>query len=875
MRWTRTALPARLRILEFPLRKSCCNNMSPELPIDPLLPELCARLRSAASLVLKAPPGAGKTTRVPPALLDGKVLEERELIVLEPRRIAARSAARRMAFERGEAVGQTIGYRVRFDEQITHKTRVVVMTEGILLRRLQQDPFLERVGGVVFDEFHERRLDSDLALAMCSRVQQTVRPDLKLIVMSATLDPAPIAAYLGNCPKLESPGRQYPVDIKYAGRPPKQKIGEYVAGAVLDTLPKTPGDLLVFLPGVGEIRQTQRELEQRAIRDALIMPLYGDLPAEEQDRVLAPARQRKIVLATNVAETSVTIEGITAVIDSGLARQMQFDPEVGLDRLELGPVSKASADQRAGRAGRTQAGMCLRLWDEVSHRHRPEYETAEVRRVDLSGPVLQLKAWGEADVRSFPWYEAPDPAALDHAEKLLERLGALREGHITPLGEQMVQLPVQPRLARLIVEGNKLGHSSLLCLLAAYLSERDPFFQPETRSPITGRGPEAAHRSSSDVTDRLFALREFLQEGRKEHFCGSVNIGAARNIAAVAQQLSRQVQESFSKFRQPATSQDEELVISRALLAAYPDRLAKRREPGSPRALMVGGRGVKLGPRSAVTSAELFLCIDIDGAGSEALVRQASAIDREWLPSELIRTVNELFFHPTQKQVVARKRVYWDDLILEEHPAEITDTSAAGQILFEAARKNWEAFFPKDDPQIQGLLNRIRCLSQWMPDAELPAFSQEELDELLEQVCHSCRSFADLKRADWLSLILSQLNYAQQQLLAKEAPEKLQVPSGSYITLTYEPDRPPVLAVRIQEVFGMQSTPRLAGGRVPVLMHLLAPNLRPQQITDDLASFWANTYEEVRKELRRRYPKHSWPDNPLEAPPQRRPGKKS
>lgn len=849
--------------------------MSHALPIDELLPTLCESLQRANCLVLKAPPGAGKTTRIPPALLDAGLLGNGDLIVLEPRRIAARSAATRIATERGERVGQTIGYRVRFDERVSRQTRIVVMTEGIFLRRLQQDPFLEGTAAVIFDEFHERRLDSDLALAMAHRVQQTVRADLKLVVMSATLDPEPIAAYLGGCSTLESPGREYPVTVRYVGRLLKQQLAEPVTNAILDCLPKSSGDILVFLPGVGEIRQTQQELERRGPRDILVMPLFGDLPVEEQDRVLAPATFRKVILSTNVAETSVTIEGVTTVIDSGLARTIQFDPEIGLDRLELSAISKASADQRAGRAGRTQPGTCLRLWDEVSQRHRPEYELPEVKCVDISGAMLQLRAWGETDLRSFPWYERPGDTTIDHAERLLQRLGALDGDKITTCGKMMVQLPVQPRLARLIVTGQEFGHTSLLCLLAAYLSERDPFFEPERRPVNLGRREASAvHRTSSDVTDRLFALREFLDGGRKEFSFGVVNVGAARNIAKVTQQLERRMSEVVAVAQSPGTQCDAETAVSRALLAAFPDRLARRREPGSQRGLMVGGKGVKLGPQSAVTNAELFLCINVDGAGTEATVRQASAVEFEWLPPNLLRKTEDLFLHPSSKQVVARRRLYWDDLILDEQPCELTDHAAAADVLFSAAISRWDQVFPSDNPAVLGLLNRVRCLSEWLPEQAFPTFSEDDLQGIVRDLCHSCRSIGELKKADWRSLLLSRLTYEQQQTLEREAPENLLVPSGSHIALTYEVGRPPVLAVRIQEVFGMQSTPRIAGGRVPVLLHLLAPNMRPQQITSDLASFWAHTYAEVRKELRRRYPKHAWPEDPTQAPPQRRPGGK-
>ncbi|MCB9954153.1 MAG: ATP-dependent helicase HrpB [Planctomycetaceae bacterium] len=842
------------------------------LPIDALLPELIEKLGCAGSLVLKAPPGAGKTTRVPPAILNSPLMGEGQLLVIEPRRMAARGAARRMAAEQGERVGETYGYRVRFDEQVSSRTRVITMTEGILLRQLQHDPLLEGISGIVFDEFHERRLDSDLALAMSYRVQQQVRPDLKLVVMSATLDPEPVAAYLGGCPTLESPGRQFPVDIRYAGRPAKQQLAERIAQEVAAILSKTNGDVLVFLPGVGEIRQTERALQQRRLGDVTVMPLFGDQTAEEQDNVLAPISGRKVVLATNVAETSITIEGVTAVIDSGLARVMRFDPDVGLDRLQLEGISKASADQRAGRAGRTQPGVCVRLWDEASHRPRPEYDTPEVQRVDLSGAMLQLRVWGESDLRTFPWFESPDAAALEHAEQLLESLGAIRNGLVTGLGQQMARLPVQPRLARLIVEGVRQGDGTRHCLLAAMLSERSPFSRHEARSgrPQTWSTTHRVTRSRSDVLDRLSALEEFLAGGASDFPWGRISTQSARHIARVANQLERLTERNASKSSRDI--EDDEL-ICRSLLAAYPDRLARRRESGSPRGVMVGGKGVKLDTQSSVADAEYFLCVEIAGQSGDGLVRQASAVELDWLSPDGFKETEELFLHPTQQRVIARRRTYWQDLLIAEQPSEIQDEDAAANVLFEAARAKWDQVFPSQDEKVSGLLTRIRCLSEWMPELEFPACEQANLEELVRSLCDTYRSLGEIRKADWYSLLLSRLSYEQQQRLEREVPERLTVPSGSQLRLKYEVGRPPALEVRIQEVFGLKETPRVAGGRIPILLHLLAPNMRVQQVTDDLHSFWTTTYFEIRKELRRRYPKHSWPEDPTQAPPQRRPGK--
>jgi ATP-dependent helicase HrpB len=818
--------------------------------------------------VLRAPAGAGKTTRVPPALLDAGLVPKGRIVMLEPRRIAARTAARRIAYERNVPVGGLVGYQVRFDERVSAATRIVAVTDGILLRRLQDDPFLEGIDAVLFDEFHERRLESDLALGMVRRVQQTVRPDLKIVVMSATLAAEPIAAYLGGCPIVESVGRMFPVDIRYTQRPDRRKLPQQAAAAVELALARTTGDVLVFLPGVGEIRGTARELESIAHRQNLaVMPLYGDLPPEEQDRVLAPCPQRKVVLSTNVAETSITIEGITAVVDLGLARIMRFDPHVGLDRLELTPISKASADQRAGRAGRTQPGTCLRLWDETSHRHRPDFEQHEIARVDLSGPVLQLLSWGESDVAAFPWFEPPPPASIEHALDLLRRLGALDERSVTELGRVMVRLPIQPRLARLIVEGHRLGHPERVALVAALLSERDPFFRTDRGAP-TGRGgpTTAAHTSRSDVVDRLAAFEEYVQHGQKESHLGSINVGAAHSIQRVSEQLVRMLRQELGRATQSTLSSDE--AVMRALLAAYPDRVARRRDIGSAKGLLVGGRGVRLDPRSTVLESPLFVCVDIDAGDVDAVVRQASAVEREWLPGERLRTVDELFFHPTQKQVVARRRVYFDDLLLEESPTSVPDSDEAARLLFEAARNQWEQVFAGESAA--EFVTRVRCLASWRPDLGLPAFDREQLEDALRDLCRGRRSFTELRQAPWLAALQGKLTYQQLRAVETEAPERIEVPSGNRIRLTYEEGRPPVLAVRIQEIFGLRQTPRVAGGRVKVLLHLLAPNMRPQQVTDDLESFWANTYAVVRKELRRRYPKHAWPEDPLTASPTRK-----
>jgi ATP-dependent helicase HrpB len=866
------------------------------LPIDAVLPELLAALRGSSSVVLQAPTGAGKTTRVPPALLDGGVAGPGEILLLEPRRLAARAAARWIARERGGPLGDEVGYHVRFDRKASAKTRILAVTPGILLRRLHDDPYLESVGAVVFDEFHERGLESDLALGIVRLVQQTVRPELKVVVMSATLAVQPISAYLGGCPIVVSEGRLHPVAIAWEPRTAEQPWPAAAAAAVERLLARTPGDLLVFLPGLGEIRHTARLLEPIAAAENLaVLPLHGDLPAEQQDAALQPQTRRRIVLATNVAETSVTVEGITGVVDTGLARQMVFDARVGLDRLQLTGISKASADQRAGRAGRTQPGVCVRLWSESAHRARPDQTEPEIRRVDLAGAVLHLLSLGEKDLRRFPWLEAPREASVEQALTLLRRLGALDGGEVTEMGKSLARLPVHPRLARLLLEGQREGVPERAALAAALLAEREPFAR-------TARGDVRRAETRSDVLDEVEALEEFERSGRTSLARGELNRNAARFVLRARDQLlragsplspvprgerpgvrgktSRGAAEPLTPNTSPLSTgergvgrrdEGKEDAFLRALLAAYPDRLARRRELGGARGLMVGGRGVRLAFESGVRDAELFLCIDIDAGQTEALVRRASSVRRDWLP---VKSAIHVEFDLAAERVIARKRLAFEDLILEESHAALPDDAVVAQVLSAAAAEHLERVLPPADSAAGSFLLRLRSLREWMPELILPAFDDAALREVVPWLCPGRRSFADLRAAPWLDALAGRLTHAQRQTVEREAPERLEVPTGSHIALTYERARPPVLAVRIQELFGLAETPRIAGGRVRVLLHLLAPNYRPQQVTDDLASFWKNTYPQVRKDLRARYPKHAWPENPLTAAPMRGPKKR-
>lgn len=848
------------------------------LPIDNVLPQLTETLREWGSIVLVAEPGAGKTTRVPPALLDAGLAnlpnqKPGQIIVLQPRRVAARTAASRMSQERGSLLGEEIGYQVRHERKLSDRTRILVCTEGIFLRRLQGDPLLEDVAVVIFDEFHERSLDSDLALALVRQVAVELRPDLRIVVMSATIDSAPVSKYLGTCPIIESPGRTFPVEIEYLKFPNQDSIEEATVRGLTNMLERKSGHTLAFLPGIGEIRRTQALLEARNYdKDFCIMQLYGEMPLLEQQRVLQDSPRQKIILATNVAETSITIDGVSTVIDSGMSRTNRLDMRLGLNKLELGRISKASANQRAGRAGRTAPGACLRLWTEREHEMLAPFNQPEILQLELSECVLQLLAWGESDIKGFPWFESPPPEAIDQSLVLLDRLGAISEGQLTALGKQMSRLPLQPRLARLVLEGKSLGQLRRAAICAALLSERDPIRKPQIKSGASpwGNRQAANHSSASDVLDRLWAIEQFEENRLTATIVGEINANIVKQIMQTASQVLRLTKEGTageSEYSGEDSSDDE--AILKALLAAFPDKLCRRRETDGRRAVMVGGRGVKLADESAVSSAELFLAIELlDTGKAETLVRMASKVNRNWLPASNLSSQVEISYDSQREKIMACKRTRFCDLILEENPTSLPADADPGQLLAKALATNFDLNTLVDD-QAKQYLARIAFLREHQPELNLPEISEDPWRDLLPQWCTGCSSLSELKAHSALSILKSLLSRQQTLALDKEAPEKIEVPSGNQIKLNYEFGKTPILAVRIQELFGLAETPRIASGRAPLVLHLLAPNYRVQQITTDLASFWKNTYGEVRKDLKARYPKHSWPENPLSAPAER------
>jgi ATP-dependent helicase HrpB len=893
------------------------------LPIDQYLPTIIAQARERRALVLVAEPGAGKTTRVPPALLRAGILgaQHPNLVMLQPRRVAARASAERIADENRWTLGREVGYHVRFDRKITDQTRLRVLTEGILTRQLLDDPFLEGVGAVILDEFHERSLHTDIAAALLREVQQTVREDLILIVMSATLEAEPVARFLGGCPIVRVEGRTFPVAIEYRGQPAgaaKASLPDRVAAAVHDVIAGGPdgGDVLAFLPGAEEIRRTGRHLESLAReRDLLVLPLHGSLPAEEQTRALRPADRRKVILATNIAETSLTIEGVDTVVDSGLARVAGYDPQRGLDRLELQRISKASATQRAGRAGRTGPGRCMRLWSQRDELAMADFELPEVRRVDLCGTVLALHAWGKSDPRQFGWYEPPPEETLVAAERLLEMLGALDGGAITDVGRQLMTVPAHPRLGRLLLAAAQAGALEEGAALAALLSEKD-IVAIDTSTPFRDRGPST--QGASDLLVRL----ELLDRAERSHFAAhlrseGIDPVAARSAARLRGELFRQARRLPARPRKrhdsggppsipsPGTpgegqgggslggrpmdrplpnpppeyrgrekSPPDEPTLLKLPLYAYPDRVVRRRDKDPSAGVMVGGGGVRLAPESIVRQGEFFVAVDARhdqrSAAREAMVRIASRVEPEWLeelfPNE-VRRERSVVYDAERDRVVARGVTAYRDLVLREDKDAPVDPRQAAEALAEAARPHAAVIFESDEGASEWLA-RLALLQKAMPEHAWPEMNPDGLADLLGSATQGKRSIAELQRIPLVPLLQGRLEYPLDRLFEQQAPETLTVPSGSRIRLSYAKGDRPVLAVRLQELFGWADTPRVAGGRVPVLIHLLAPNYRPVQITDDLRSFWSTTYFQVRKDLRVRYPKHAWPDDPLTATPE-------
>jgi ATP-dependent helicase HrpB len=813
------------------------------LPIDDVLDDLAQSLRKRANAVLVAPPGAGKTTRVPLALLDEPWVRGGKIILLEPRRLAARAAADRMARTLGEEVGGTVGLRVRLGSRVSARTRIEVVTEGVFSRMILDDPALEGISAVLFDEFHERSLDADLGLAFARDAQTGLREDLRLLVMSATLDGARVASLLDDAPVIRSEGRAFPVETRYLGRDPNRRIEDAVADAVLRALRAETGSILAFLPGQGEIRRVASLLGEKISDPAVdIAPLYGTLDRGEQDRAVAPAPpgRHKVVLATSIAETSLTIEGVRVVIDSGLARIPVYEPGVGLTRLETVRVSRAAADQRRGRAGRTQPGICFRLWEEAATGSLEPYARPEILAADLAPLLLDCAAWGVTDPSTLPFLDEPPAAALTEARSLLRDLGALDEaGRITEAGERLRALALPPRLARMVTVAAESGRATEAAMLAAVIVER-------------GLGGD-----SVDLGERLERFRR--DRSRR-----------AEDTRRLAQGWARTAREGITAAPEATGNEEPGLLVA----LAYPDRIAKARgKPGE--YLMANGRGAIMEPHERLAREPFLAVAEISGGAAAARIVAAALLPPDRLNEAVgsaATETDEVLFDREARALRARHVRRYGPLVLADHPQPVPRNAESARLLARGIASLGTAALPWSKP-LEQWRERVLFLRA-AEGAEWPDLSDEALQGTIEDwlapYLEGCTSLVEIGPDRLSEALRALLPWPLQRRLEAEAPTHVEVPTGSAIPIDYGSPEGPVLAVRVQELFGLDRHPTIAGGRVPLILHLLSPAHRPIQITRDLPGFWRGSWAAVRAEMRGRYPKHPWPEDPLGALPTRR-----
>lgn len=894
--------------------------MPEPLPIYEIESDIIAGLRAARRLIVSAPTGSGKSTQVPQMLLRHGLLARGQVVILQPRRLAARLLAARVAAELGIPLGREVGYQIRFEDRTSEATRIRFVTEGVLLRQMLDDPGLTGVSALIFDEFHERHLYGDITLARALDLQETTRPDLHLVVMSATLDLGLLERYLKPCATRVSAGRVFPVEISYAGPPAcadKRPVWEQAADAFARYVQSGgPGDALIFMPGAFEIAQTIEALRYRdESRGFVLLPLHGELPPPEQDAAVARYDRRKVVVATNVAETSITIDGVRLVIDSGLARIPRYDPYRGINTLLIEKISRASADQRAGRAGRTAPGVCLRLWSEREHAERPAQELPEVRRLDLAEVVLALKAAGVADLRRFRWLEPPDEPALAHAEELLVDLGALQPEPpadqassaapagaedraastarttppgaaplapppaaaspalappavtgltITPLGRRMLAFPVHPRYARMLLAAQEYRCVYQACLVAALTQGRDLLLRQVDKHVKELREDLLGEKAPSD----LFILMRAWNCAAKNDF----RLEACRRLGVHAV-TARQVAPLLEQFRRIAREQGldaepgrfDDVALRKCLLIGFSDRVARRLDSGTLRCELVHGRRGVLARESVVQDSPLFVAAEVrevgrSGGDTQTILSLATAIEPAWLeelfPADLARQTR-CFYDAVTRRIYAEELRCFRGLALDKRVIEPPPLDEAARLLADeivAGRLRLEGW----DDSVEQWILRLNLLRRWCPELGLPPLTEADRRHLIEQVCHGAFSFREVRHRPVKPVVQSWLSPAQRLLLDRHAPERLELGNGLRPRIVYDAANPPHFALRIQELYGVTQTPSIALGRVPVVARILAPNMRPVQVTQDLAGFWREHYPRLKQELQRKYPKHQW-----------------
>ncbi len=829
------------------------------LPIEDVLPLVLRTLEAGPNALLTAPPGAGKTTRVPVALLNAPWLSGKKLLLLEPRRLAARAAARRMAEGLQESVGETVGYRMRLETKIGPTTKIEVVTEGVLTRLLQHDPSLEAYGIVLFDEFHERSLQADMGLALCLETQRLFRPALRLVTMSATLDCGPVAEVLGEARLITCEGRMFPVETRYLDQPLTERIDVAVSRLIRQSLLRDHGSLLVFLPGMAEIRRVERILMDSTVDDSVqIAPLHGDLPQDMQDAAIRPPAPgvRKVVLATSIAETSLTIEGIRVVIDAGRVRIPRYDPRSGLTRLDTIRVTKDSAEQRRGRAGRLESGICYRLWTEKEHAMLVPRRPPEILEADLAPLMLDLAQWGVHDPAELSWLTPPPAGAVARARDLLIQLGAFSaDGRPTDHARRMVELPLHPRLAHMMLRAVPLGLADLACEVAALLSERDILHGDR-------------ERQNADVRVRLDVLR-----GRYDSIGPEVNPAAVDRVRRTARLWRKRLISEQSR-EAADTGYDCSSSVGRLVALAYPDRIARRQSDREGRYRLVNGRGARFKTADPLAMEPFLAIADLDGGDQWSVINLAAPIaqqDIESLYQDRLIEEKEVTWDGALSAVRAVRRQRLGAMILLEEAASSPDVHEVKAALLQGIHKSW-----LEGLSFSRVLQQWRARVMWLrridgSSSEWPDLSDETLlqtvDQWLGPYLIGITTLDRVKRLDLTAPLHALLTHEQLRRLDRLAPTHITVPSGSRLPIDYEQSESPVLAVRLQEMFGCKDTPRVANGKIPLILHLLSPAKRPVQVTQDLGGFWKRAYQDVRKELRGRYPKHHWPEDPIGAAP--------